>query len=333
MIIVTVKRRTVVLAIVAIVLMIVSACVAMSMPRLKRMTTGVRPGVTLSGVAVGGLFADEVRQVVLGLAPRVERMPREAMYHSETGEVVPEEPGVAVDVDRTVIAVMAAQRGANLEITTRQVPPAVTAAMLAPVYRVATSERAVALAFNVAWGEEWLPQIMAVLSKAGVHCSFFITGTWARKFPDIVQALATAGHEIANHGWDHPNPARMSEADLTELIERNETLLRELTGVRTQLFAPPYGEVNQRVCKVAARLGYTTIMWTVDTIDWQRPAPEVVAERALKRLAGGNIILVHPTEPTAKALPSILTSLSQQGYRAVTVSELLNLGEPAHDRG
>jgi len=74
-------------------------------------------------------------------------------------------------------------------------------------------------------------------------------------------------------------------------------------------------------------------MWTVDTIDWQRPAPEVVAERALKRLSGGNIILAHPTEPTAKALPSILTSLAQQGYRAVTVSELLNLGEPAHDRG
>ena len=59
------------------------------------------------------------------------------------------------------------------------------------------------------------------------------------------------------------------------------------------------------MCKVAARLGYTTIMWTVDTIDWQRPAPEIVAERAMKRLAGGNIILVHPTEPTAKALPSI----------------------------
>jgi len=333
MIIVTVKRRTVILAIVVIGLMVVSACVAMSMPKLRRMTTGVRPGVTLSDVAVGGLFADEVRQVVLGLAPRVERMPREAMYHSETGEVVSEEPGVAVDVDRTVIAVMAAPRGACIEVTTKQVPPQVTAAMLAPVYRVATSERAVALAFNVAWGEEWLPQIMDVLAGTGVHCSFFITGTWAKKFPELVQALASAGHEIANHGWDHPNPARLGETDLTDLIERNETLLRELTGVRTRLFAPPYGEVNQKVCKVAARLGYTTIMWTVDTVDWQRPAPEVVADRALKRLAGGNIILVHPTEPTAKALPSILTSLSQQGYRAVTVSELLSLGQPAHDRG
>ena len=112
-------------------------------------------GCDLSGVAVGGLFADEVRQVVLGLAPASSGCP-EAIYHSETGEVVPEEPGVAVDVDRTVIAVMAAPR-ASVEVTTKQVPPQVTAAMLAPV-RVATSERAVALAFNVAWGEEWLPR-------------------------------------------------------------------------------------------------------------------------------------------------------------------------------
>ena len=333
MIIVTVKRRTVILAIVAIILVIVSACVAMSVPRLKRMTTGARPGVTLSGIAVGGLFADEVRQVVLGLAPRVERLPREAMYHSETGEVVPEELGVAVDVDRTVTTVMAAPRGAVLEVTTRGVPPAVTAAMLKPVYRVRTSERAVALAFNVAWGEEWLPKIMDALADASSRSTFFITGTWARQFPDLVQALASAGHEIANHGWDHPNPGRLGEADLTDLIERNETLLRELTGVRTTLFSPPYGEVNQKVCKVAARLGYTTIMWTVDTIDWQRPQPQTVAERAMRRLAGGNIVLVHPTEPTANALPSILADLAQQGYRAVTVSELLHMGEPAHDRG
>ncbi len=333
MFIVTVKRRTVILAIVAVILVIVSACVAMSMPKLKRIMTGVRPGVTLSGIAVGGLFADEVRQVVLGLAPRVERLPREAMYHSETGEVVPEEFGLLVDVDRTVLTVMAAPRGASVDVTTRQVLPSVTAAMLKPVYRVRTSERAVALAFNVAWGEEWLPGIMDVLSETGCHCTFFITGTWARQFPSMVQALASAGHEIANHGWSHPNPARLSEADLAELIERNETLLRELTGVRTTLFAPPYGEVNQRVCRVAARLGYTTVMWTVDTIDWQRPAPEVVAERAMKRLGGGNIVLVHPTEPTASALPVILAGLSEQGYRAVTVSELLSMGEPAHDRG
>ena len=71
-------------------------------------------------------------------------------------------------------------------------------------------------------------------------------------------------------------------------------------------------------------------MWTVDTIDWQLPSPEVVTERALSKLAPGNIILMHPTDPTAKALRSILEQLRSQGYSMVTVSELLKIGKARH---
>lgn len=332
MIFITIKRRTLILIVLAIILAIVAACVAISMPRMRRVAHGAKPGVRLRDVDVGGLYQEEVRSVVLGLAATVERIPKEAIYYAETGEIVSEQPGIAVDIDNTVKSVMAAPRGANVDLVTRQVTPAVTAAMLKPIYKVNTSEPAVALAFNVAWGEEWVPAILETLAGSGVKTTFFITGTWALKFPQMVQAMVASGHEIANHGYDHPHPEQLSDRELTTLIEKNETLLRELTGVRTRLFAPPYGEVNQRIAAVAGRLGYATIMWTVDTIDWQRPDPAVIVERAERRLAGGNIILVHPTEPTAAALPLILKRLAEKGYRVVTVSSLLELGPPVHTR-
>lgn len=286
--------------------------------------------MTLAGQDLGGLYPDEVRRVVLSLSSQIERHPRDAMYHSETGEIIPEELGVALDVDGTVEAVMSAPKGAQVELSLREVPPKVTAAMLKPVHGVTTSTPAVSLVFNVAWGEEYLPDILSALREAGAKCTFFLTGTWVRQYPNLVSAIHEDGHELANHGWSHAHPKAMSDSGLERLIGDNEALIRELTGVRTVLFAPPYGEVDQRIASVAARMGYTTIMWTVDTIDWQLPSPEVVTERALSKLAPGNIILMHPTDPTAKALRSILEQLRSQGYSMVTVSELLKIGKARH---
>ncbi|MEA4882053.1 MAG: polysaccharide deacetylase family protein [Clostridia bacterium] len=329
---ITIRRRTVVLISTGIVLAILGVCLALWMPRFRRFAHGARSGVTVQGVQVGGLFGSEVRDVVLATAARVERQPVEAMYHSETGDIIPEEPGISVDVDRTVQIVMEAKRGEEVSLLTRLVQPSVTAQMLKAVYGVQTNEPAVALAFNVAWGEECLPGILDSLASAGAKSTFFLTGTWVRKFPELTQRIAAEGHELANHGYEHPHPELLSDSELAALITKNEDLIRELTGVRTVLFAPPYGEVNQKIVAAAARLGYTTVMWTVDTIDWQRPEPTLILERSQRRLAGGNIILVHPTEPTARALPAVLATLSDKGYRAVTVSELLPMGKPMDSR-
>ncbi|MCR4426297.1 MAG: polysaccharide deacetylase family protein [Firmicutes bacterium] len=332
MFVITIRRRTIWLCILAVVLTLVAACAAAGLPRLRRVSIGAARGVTVAGTNVGGLLPDEVREVVLGLVASVERRPREALYHSETGEIIPEEAGITLDVDATVRDVMAAPRGSRVSLVTREVPPSVTAAMLKPVYGVQTSEKACALAFNVAWGEEYVPALLSELAKAKVTATFFLTGTWATKFPDLVWEIARLGHEIGNHGYDHPHVERLGEPDIVALIEKNEILIRELTGIRTTLFAPPYGEVNQRIASTAAKLGYTTVMWTVDTIDWERPKPEVILQRVENRIAPGAIILAHPTEPTAAALPNIISRLERKGYRFMTVSDLLKLGEALHSR-
>ncbi len=70
-------------------------------------------------------------------------------------------------------------------------------------------------------------------------------------------------------------------------------------------------------------LGYEYILWSIDTIDWEKPAPQVIVERVMKRVHNDAIILMHPTEPTVIALPEILAGLNEQGYKMLTIEELV----------
>lgn len=101
-------------------------------------------------------------------------------------------------------------------------------------------------------------------------------------------------------------------------------MIKELTGVKTKLYAPPYGEYNNTVLAAAAEAGYKTIMWSIDTIDWQKPAHAVIINRVMKKLHNGAIILLHPTETTVKALPELIQKITEKGYIITNVSEILS---------
>jgi peptidoglycan/xylan/chitin deacetylase (PgdA/CDA1 family) len=107
------------------------------------------------------------------------------------------------------------------------------------------------------------------------------------------------------------------------LILKNEDSIENIISKKTNLFAPPYGEVNQRISEIAASIGYKTIMWSADTVDWQRPSPEIIEQRAVNKASDGGIILMHPTKPSLQALSNIIDSLENKGYHFVTVSKLL----------
>lgn len=195
-----------------------------------------------------------------------------------------------------------------------------------PVYRVPTDQPWVAFAINVDWGDEVLPGMLALFEREGIRVTFFPTGRWASRTPELVRQIGEGGHEVGNHGFAHDHPKALSDEALTRLIQENEELLFSLVGEQPRLFAPPYGEVDQRIARVAAGLGYWTIMWTIDTIDWQRPAPGRIVERVVPRLASGAIILMHPTEPTLEALPQILEAIRAKGMEVVPVGQLIEAG-------
>ena len=191
-----------------------------------------------------------------------------------------------------------------------------------PIFQGNITEPKIAFACNVFWGEEFLPDMLNTLEKSNIKITFFIGGSWGKRFPNLVTELATRGHELGNHTYSHPHPNTLSKDKNKEQILRAEQLVTELTQRKTTLYAPPYGEYNDTVLSAAAELGYTTIMWSIDTIDWQRPPAEIIINRVMKKVNNGAIILMHPTESTAKALPALIRQLENKGYTITTVSDI-----------
>lgn len=192
-----------------------------------------------------------------------------------------------------------------------------------PVYHGVRGLNNISLTFNVDWGSEFLPVILEILEARGVKVTFFVTGAWASNNRQLIRDIVCAGHNLGNHGFQHRHPRQLSNQDLRELILDNQELLYKISGIKTALFSPPYGEIDDRICRVAAGIGYRTIMWSVDTIDWQRPEPAVIIKRVEAQIDDGGIILMHPTRPTVQALPAIIDKLRARGYNFVTITQLV----------
>ncbi len=187
----------------------------------------------------------------------------------------------------------------------------------------------VTLTINVDWGNEYIPSILASLEEAGIKATFFLTGRWTEEYPDLAKTIADAGHEIGNHGYSHSSPNASSIEEIQDEISRTEEAIAKATGITTTLYAPPSGECEEHVLEAAEQAGYDTVLWTADTIDWQQPDSETIIRRVTEKISGGGVILAHPTESTAEALPEMIRQVEEMGYTFVTISE--NMAGAAHE--
>lgn len=288
-----------------------------------RYVCGVRPGVTLEGRPIGGLLEDELYREVAMIAEEYVTLPQDAYYDEHTGELHDEVVGTWVDVGATVAKILSASPGERVQLVVQDILPTIRRSLFEPVYRGNPERPYASFAVNVDWGEEILPAMLDVLDKYQVVATFFLTGRWAQANPALARMIASRGHEIGNHGYWHAHPSRLSAKDLEKLIVDNEVLLDELTGQSNKLFAPPYGEFNERVLATAASLGYRTILWSLDTRDWQDPSPQEIIDRLVPKAENGSIILMHPKANTVKALPKLIEGLRAKSLRLVPVGELL----------
>ncbi|WP_416827856.1 polysaccharide deacetylase family protein [Ectobacillus polymachus] len=207
-----------------------------------------------------------------------------------------------------------------------EVPPTVHLENLspAPIYRGHPDKKMVALTINVAWGNEYIPSILETLKKHQVSATFFLEGRWAKENPAIAKMIGDAGQEIGNHSYSHPDMKTLSlDATREQLVKTND-IIEAATGKKVKWFAPPSGSFRDDTVTTAAELGMGTIMWTVDTIDWQRPAPSTIIERVTKKVHPGAIVLMHPTEPTSQSLDSLIVQLKKQGYQLGSISTLVD---------
>ncbi|HWP97026.1 MAG TPA: polysaccharide deacetylase family protein [Syntrophomonadaceae bacterium] len=192
-----------------------------------------------------------------------------------------------------------------------------------PVYQGNSGQKAVAITVNVDWGEEFLPDMLKNFKQYQARVTFFVTGSWAEKNPELLKTMAQEGHSIQNHGYKHVHFAGLAPDQAAQQIKKAEDVIFNITGKRSQFFASPYGEQNRQILQGVQSLNYDLIMWSVDTIDWQRPSPETIIKRVMNKVHNDAIILMHPTEPTSKALPELLKQLQDQGYKMVPIEEIV----------
>lgn len=197
--------------------------------------------------------------------------------------------------------------------------------LIEPIYQGNTGQKVVAISVNVDWGEEYIPQMLKEFAKYDAKVTFYVTGRWAERNQDLVKQMAGAGHSIQNHGYTHLHFNTLAPDQATEQIRKAEKVIQAATGKKSSFFAPPYGEHNKQLMTVTSDLGYRLVMWSVDTIDWQRPDPNTIVKRVINKVHNDAIILMHPTEPTVKALPALLGQLKQDGYKMVTIENVYSI--------
>ncbi len=195
--------------------------------------------------------------------------------------------------------------------------------------RIKTSEKVISITFDDGPHGVNTPRLLDMLKKRNIHATFYVVGNMVTYNPQILRRMIAEGHEIGNHTISHGNLARMSNTALkTELQKAHDQILKE-TGIAPRTMRPPGGAITRDQKQfMLEEFGYPTILWSVDPLDWKKPGPSVVTRRLLDGAAPGGILLVHDLhKATVDAMPSTLDQLQAQGYKFVTVTELIAMDE------
>lgn len=191
------------------------------------------------------------------------------------------------------------------------------------IYRGNTENNKISLMINVYWGTEFIEPMLEVLKENDIKVTFFVGGTWVSQNSELLKKIFDEGHEIGNHGYYHKDHKLLSNERNQEEIYITHKVVKEILGVDMNLFAPPSGSYNQATLEIASSLGYKTIMWSKDTIDWRDKDSNLCYTRATKNAKSGELILMHPTEHTLKALPNIIKYYKDNNFILTTVSDNL----------
>ena len=199
--------------------------------------------------------------------------------------------------------------------------------------RIKTSEKVIAITFDDGPHGQNTPRLLDMLKKRNIKATFYVVGNMVTYNPQILRRMIAEGHEIGNHTVSHGNLARMSNSALrTELQKAHDQILKE-TGIEPRTMRPPGGAITRDQKQfMLEEFGYPTILWSVDPMDWKKPGPSVVTRRLLDGAAPGGILLVHDLhKATVDAMPATLDGLLAQGYRFVTVTELIAMDESGQE--
>lgn len=201
-----------------------------------------------------------------------------------------------------------------------------------PIYSVDTSEKNVSLTFNCAWDDKGVDELLEILDKENIRCTFFFVGTFAEDYPETVRKIYNKGHEIGNHSMKHRDPVKQDFSGIVSDINLCNELLYSVTGEKPVLYRAPSGSYDNKTVEAAESLGMNVIQWDVDSIDWKNISSEKIISRVTEKVTNGSIVLFHlGKENTVNALPEIIAKLKAEGYSFLKTGELLLVGDTYTD--
>ena len=171
-------------------------------------------------------------------------------------------------------------------------------------------------------------QLLNLLKQLRCPATFFLVGSQARRYPELVQRMVIEGHELGNHTFNHYRLTRIPLEEVEGELNRTKSLLQTIVGSPSRLFRPPGGEYNPAILKIVEKNGYTTILWTDDPADYKiGRKPQELERLVMRDITQGGIILLHDgIDATLRALPGIVKKLREKGYIFATVSNLIQRG-------
>ncbi|WP_391207143.1 polysaccharide deacetylase family protein [Psychrobacillus sp. L4] len=197
------------------------------------------------------------------------------------------------------------------------------------LWGIKTEEKVIALTFDDGPHTTYTPQILDLLAEYDAKATFFVIGERAESFPDLILQIGKEGHEVANHTYSHP--LKITPDKLKEELKKTNEIIHDITGTYPLFYRPVGGSYNDRIINTAIENGYKVIMWSwhQDTEDWKTPGVNKIVKKVLSGAHPGDIVLFHDAggdrSQTVKALAEILPELQKQGYKFVTISELIEI--------
>ena len=197
------------------------------------------------------------------------------------------------------------------------------------ISRLAVPGNYVALTFDDGPSAANTPRVLDILRNHGAHGTFFVVGESVNHNSGILSRAVAEGNEIGVHTWSHIKMTGSSAERINSEVSRSIDAITAATGQAPRLIRPPYGATNASIVNsMFETYGLTSVLWDVDTRDWQHPGVDVVVSRAVGNARPGSIILVHDIHAsTLAALEGIVSGLQARGFKLVTVSELMALAK------
>lgn len=161
-------------------------------------------------------------------------------------------------------------------------------------------------------------KILNILKRQHIRATFFILGSRATQYPDLVRQIYREGNEIGSHGYYHEFIVHKPKAWVESDITKTDKVLETLCGEKPKYFRPPGGILSKSDLALVVGAGHSIAMWTLDTNDWKHIPSSKILSSVMKGVKPNSIILMHDglttSDNTVKALPLIISALQKRGY-------------------